>query len=262
MPSRRRVASRVVLRRGALALLALVALLCSGCAAGRGDAGGDVTGPVVVLAASSMREAMSAIAEAFEDAHPGTNVAPTFDGSSGLAAAILEGAPGDVFVSADDATMSRVQRSGAATTMALVIASNTLVIAVEAGNPLGVRGLGDLARVELSLCRTDVPCGSYAEQLFALAGVPVPEAGRESNVKAVLTKVQLGEADAGIVYRTDLLGASHVSGVEVPEAQRVKVEYSAIALADAPNPRAAKAFMAFLASREARAALRAAGFGR
>lgn len=260
MSSRGQVASSVVLRRGLFALLALVALLASAC----GGVGGDddsVSGRVVVLAASSMREPLTAVAADFEDAHPGTEVDLTFDGSSGLAAAIIEGAPGDVFVSADDETMRRVQRSGAATTSDVSIASNDLQIAVADGNPLGIRGLADLDGVVVSLCRSEVPCGAYAEELFSRAGVAVPDAGRESNVKAVVTKIQLGEADAGIVYRTNVLEATGITGVEVPESQRVEARYSAIALAEAPNPGGARAFMAFLSRGQARATLRAMGFG-
>ncbi|MGQ0430913.1 MAG: molybdate ABC transporter substrate-binding protein [Microthrixaceae bacterium] len=249
-----------MLRSGLLALLALVALPTSACG-GVGGGADMVSGSVVVLAASSMREAMTAVAADFEDAHPGTEVALTFDGSSGLAAAIIEGAPGDVFVSADDETMGRVQRSGAATTMAVTIASNDLQIAVAEGNPLGIQGLADLDGVVVSLCRREVSCGAYAEELFSRAGVAVPDAGRESNVKAVVTKVQLGEADAGIVYRTDVLQATGIAGVEVPAHQRVEARYSAIALTEAPNPRGAGAFITFLSGREARATLRAAGFG-
>lgn len=260
MAPRGQVASSVVLRCGVFALLALVALPTSACVAVGGGAD-MVSGRVVVLAASSMREAMTAVAADFEDAHLATEVALTFDGSSGLAAAIIEGAPGDVFVSADDETMERVQRSGAATTTAVSIASNDLQIAVVDGNPLGIQGLADLDGVVVSLCRSEVPCGAYAEELFSRAGVAVPDAGRESNVKAVVTKIQLGEADAGIVYRTDVLQATGITGVEVPARQRVEARYSAIALTEAPNPRGARAFMAFLSRREARATLRAAGFG-
>lgn len=260
MASRVQVASSVVLRSSPVALLALLALAAGACG-GEGAADDSVAGEVVVLAASSMREAMTAVAADFERAHPGTDVALTFDGSSGLAAAIIEGAPGDVFVSADVATMARVQRSGAAEGNAVSIAHNDLQIAVSAGNPLGIRGLADLDGVIVSLCRKDVPCGAYAEEVFAKAGIPVPDAGRESNVKAVVTKVQLGEADAGVVYRTDVLAASGISGVVLPAPQRVTAQYEVAVLADAPNPTGARAFMAFLSQAEARDTLRAAGFG-
>lgn len=257
---RGQVASFVVLRSSVVALIALLVLAPGACgAAGTGD--DVVSGQVVVLAAASMREAMTAVAADFEDAHPGTVVALTFDGSSGLAAAIIEGAPGDVFVSADVQTMARVQRSGAVVGMAVDIAENDLQIAVAAGNPLGIRGVADLEGVVVALCREDVPCGAYAKELFARAGVPMPEAGRESNVKAVVTKVQLGEADAGIVYQTDVLAASGITGVVLPATQRVTAQYEAAILAEAPNPGGARAFLAFLSRSEARAMLRAAGFG-
>jgi molybdate transport system substrate-binding protein len=134
---------------------------------------------------------------------------------------------------------------------------------VGAGNPLEIAGLADLTGdVVLSLCQVEVPCGAYAAAAFAAAGLPVPAAGEEANVKAVLTRVQLGEADAGLVYVTDVLAADGVEGIDLAGPQQVPATYPAVALADAPNPDAAAAFVAFLTSTEAQAILSTHGFGR
>ncbi|MEO7430366.1 MAG: molybdate ABC transporter substrate-binding protein [Acidimicrobiales bacterium] len=221
------------------------------------------TGTVQVLAASSLTDVSASLAAAFEAANPGAKVELTFDGSARLASEILEGVPADVLVAADEASVERVTQAGAAAGPRETVATNELQIVVPAGNPKGINGLRDLAKgVIVALCRPEVPCGSYARQAFALAGVGVPSAGQEDSVRAVLAKVRLGEADAGVVYRTDVLSADGVSGVDLAPGQQVRATYPATVLADAPNPRAASAFVEFLRGAAARRIFAAAGFGR
>lgn len=215
-----------------------------------------------VLAASSLTEALSSIAASFEAAHPEVQVDMTFDGSARLATAIVGGAPADLFISADEATLTRVAKAGATTGPVEIIATNELQIVVPAGNPRGISGLADLAAGPVvAVCRVEVPCGAYAAKAFEAAGLLVPPAGREDSVKAVIAKVQLGEADAGLVYRTDVLAATGVTGVDLPADQRVRAAYPASVLTHARNARAAAAFLRFLRGAVARRALVAAGFG-
>jgi molybdate transport system substrate-binding protein len=143
-----------------------------------------------------------------------------------------------------------------------VFATNRLQIVVPKGNPAGIRTLADMAAGDerLALCAPEVPCGGYAAQAFAKAGLPVPEASQEENVRGVLTKVALGEADAGLVYATDVLANADVDGVDLPDEVNVLVAYPATALRDAPNPFAASAFVAFLTGPEAQAILEEQGF--
>jgi molybdate transport system substrate-binding protein len=225
-------------------------------------AGEAVHGTVTVLAAASLTDAFGEIAEAFEADHPDVDVALSFDGSAKLAAAILEGAPADVFASADEANLTKVADAGLTTGSTTAFATNQLQIAVPAGNPLGIDGLDDLTgEVVLALCQPEVPCGSYAAKAFEAAGLVAPAAGEEENVKAVLNRVQLGEADAGIVYVTDVLAGDGVAGVDLAGGERVAVRYPAAALSEAPNPEAAAAFVAFLTGTEAQQILERYGFG-
>lgn len=254
-----------------MALLAVAGLLAACSASGPSassstttepGAADAVSGGVTVLAASSLVSVLTEVADQFERAHPAARVALGFDGSARLATQILSGAPADVFVSADAASLARVSDAGAVAGDSVVVATNALEIVVAAGNPLGIDRLEDLGGdLVVALCRVEEPCGAYAQEAFRIAGVPAPAAGREDNVRAVLTKVQLGEADAGLVYRTDVRGARGVSGVEIPEDQQVRATYRAAVLADAGNRRAAAAFIEYLQSRAASVILTSAGFG-
>lgn len=218
---------------------------------------------VTVVAASSLTGAFGEIAVAFEAGQPDVDVVLTFDGSATLATALIEGAPADLFASADPANLARVAAEDRTAGDPVVFATSVLQIVVPEGNPLGIDALDDLAdpEVTLSLCGAEVPCGAYAAQAFAAAGLEVPAAGDQENVKGVLTQVQLGEADAGIVYRTDVLAADGVHGVDLAPDEQVDATYPASVLADASNPEAAAAFLAFLTGDEAQAILRDHGFG-
>jgi molybdate transport system substrate-binding protein len=252
------------------AVLGLTVAL-AGCAAADGAGESDdtrtpspdtLTGTVTVFAAASLTETFDALATAFEQKHPNVDVVLSYGGSSGLATQITEGAPADVFAAANESTMKTVTDDGDATDPT-IFTTNTLELVVPAGNPAGITGLADLANADLAiaLCDPAVPCGSAAQQLLDAAGVTASPDTLEEDVKAVLTKVELGEADAGLVYVTDVQSAGEkVEGIEVPEAQDVINRYPIAVLADAPNPDAARAWVDFILSDEGQSALAGAGF--
>jgi molybdate transport system substrate-binding protein len=241
-------------------------------AAGSGAAGsgGTVTGTVTVFAAASLTESFTRIGEDFEAANPGTKAAFNFAGSPTLATQINEGAPADVFASASPATMRTVADAGNAAGVPAVFARNQLVIAVAEGNPHGVTGLADLAApgVKVALCAEQVPCGAAAAKALDAARVALTPVTLEQDVKAALSKVKLGEADAALVYRTDAKAAAdkaaddddNVDAVEFPESAEAVNDYPIVVLADAPNPAGARAFLAYVRSGEGKAVLTAAGF--
>ncbi len=208
-----------------------------------------VTGPINVLAAASLTAAFKDEATAFQSANPGSTVNLTFAGSSTLATQIQNGAPGDVFASADIANMDKV--AGYVRGGSKIFARNRLEIVVRAGNPKSIRGLTDLAKsgTLVVLCAPAVPCGKYAAQALTKAGVSVTPVSQELDVKAVVAKVAAGEADAGIVYVTDVrAGGSAVAGVAIPDTQNVLAAYPVAVLSGAANPAAAQAFVDFLRS--------------
>ncbi|WP_421740865.1 molybdate ABC transporter substrate-binding protein [Cellulomonas sp.] len=191
------------------------------------------TGELTVFAAASLQGAFDEIAAELAQQNPGIRVNPvTYDGSSTLATQLVGGASADVFASADASTMAEVAGEGEST----VFATNTLEIVVAPGNPLGVATLADLAAVSSSggkvvLCAAQVPCGSAARTVLDGAGLALTPVSEEQNVKAVLTKVQTGDADAGLVYRTDVLAAGDtVEGVEFPESASAVNAYPIVAL--------------------------------
>ena len=262
------------------AMVALALTACSGPADGddgqrAGEpttVGGELTGELTIFAAASLTAAFDELATAFEARHPGLDVLPiTYDGSSVLATQLIEGAPADVFASADERNMTKVVDAGLAVSP-LDFATNVLTIAVEAGNPLGIDGLDDLADgatatadglpITVVLCAAEVPCGNAAQTLLAEDGITVTPASEEQNVSAVLTKVKRGEADAGLVYVTDVDAAGgEVAGVEIENADAATNVYPITELAGASHPEAASAFVEFVTSEEGRAVLASFGFG-
>ena len=253
--------------RTPLAALAAAAILTVGCG---GDAdeptGSDddaVAGRIVVFAAASLTDAFTEIGDAFESTHPDVSVTFNFAASSELAAQILEGAPADVFASADLANMAKLTDAGAAATEPSVFARNRTEIVVAEGNPLGITGVADLADPDLVLvlCAPRAPCGSYAEQVLTAAGVDAVPDSYESNPTAIVTKIRLGEADAGIAYATDVMGADDdVDGVAIPEEQNVVAEYPIAVTGEAPNPSAATAFVEFVLDAAGQTVLTDRGF--
>jgi len=220
-------------------------------------------GSITVLAAASLTEAFSTLGDQLESEHPGTTVQFSFAASSELASQITAGAPADVFASASPATMDQVVQAGAVDGDPVVFARNRLQIAVPAGNPAGVSGLADFADKELKigLCAPEVPCGDAAGRAFEAAGViPAPDT-LEPDVKAVLSKVTLGEVDAALVYRTDVRAAGNVvEGIDFPEAAHAVNDYPIAVLSGAPNHDGAQAFVDLVESPAGAAVLQKAGF--
>jgi len=218
---------------------------------------------VLVSAAASLTDAFSEIEAVYEETHADVDVVLNFAGSSTLREQILEGAPVDVFAPANQATMDEIVQTDMHLGDPVVFATNLLQIAVAAGNPAGVTGLGDFADQGLliGLCAPDVPCGDFARQILANAGIVAAIDTNEPDVRALLTKIEVGELDAGIVYATDILAVEgSVEGIDIPEALSVVAEYPIAVMADAPNPDGAAAFVDFVLSDEGHAVLDDYGF--
>jgi molybdate transport system substrate-binding protein len=241
------------MRRGFVAV-GVLALLAGGC----GDDGDDApesgrSGSITVFAAASLSDAFDEIGDAFEEANLDVTVELNYAGSSSLREQILAGAPADVFASADPSTMEPI--SDDATTFV----ENQLQIAVAAGNPAGVTGLADFADRDLliGLCAEEVPCGRFARQALASAGVTPAIDTNEPDVRSLLTKVEAGELDAGIVYVTDVRSSDGVDGIEIPPEHDVVARYPIAALTDSE---VAEAFVAFVLSDEGQDILASHGF--
>ncbi|WP_395293538.1 molybdate ABC transporter substrate-binding protein [Kitasatospora hibisci] len=241
----------------------------AGAAAGAGSptaAPADVpkaSGTITVFAAASLRESFTELGRKFEAANPGARVTFNFGGSSGLATSINSGAPADVFAAASPATMKTVGDAGGTAGTPKTFVRNTLTIAVPKGNPQHVAGLRDLSApgVKVALCAKEVPCGAAAQAALKAAGVELTPVTLEQDVKGALTKVELGEVDASLVYRTDVRAdAAKIDGVDFPEAAEAVNDYPIAALAKAPNKPGAAAFVAYVGSAEAQQVLTAAGF--
>lgn len=240
--------------------LAGLVLALVGCASAQPSSDGTIT----VFAAASLRSSFTELAESFEEAHPGTRVVLSFAGSSDLAAQLVNGAPADVFASADERTMATVTEAGLVEGEPAGFATNTLQIAVPPANPAGVSSFADLARPGTTtvVCAPQVPCGAATLALARAVGVDLSPVSEESSVTDVLGKVSSGEADAGVVYTTDVLAAGgSVTGIAIPEAEQAPSTYSIAALDGSTDPEAAAAFAASVASPAGRAVLADAGFG-
>jgi molybdate transport system substrate-binding protein len=219
---------------------------------------------VRVSAAASLSDAFAQVESAFEAANPGVDVILNLGSSAALREQIIEGAPVDVYASANVSNMEQVVAAGGVAGTPAVFATNKLQIAVPAGNPGGVTGLEDFASDELliGLCAVGVPCGDFARQILRKAGVSASIDTSEPDVRALLTKIEEGELDAGITYLTDVLSTDGaVDGVDIPDEVNVVAEYPVAVLAGASNPGAAEAFVAFVLSEQGRAILAEHGFG-
>ncbi|MEU5871969.1 molybdate ABC transporter substrate-binding protein [Glycomyces sp. NPDC047369] len=249
----------------ALALTAALALAAlTACGGGEPDQTDPDIAPktLTVLAAASLTEAFTEIGDRFEAEHAGVTVEFSFAASSDLAAQITEGAPADVFASADQKNMDKVIDAGAAVEPQ-VFALNQLVIAVPAGNPDGVTGLADLAGLDFAACAAEVPCGAAAQTAIAASGTDLTPVTYEADVKSTLQKLTLGEVDAALVYRTDAIAADgEVDAVEFPESAEAVNSYPVTALADAREPDLAGEFTEYVLGDDAWAVLEAAGFQR
>ena len=246
------------MRRWATALLVVVA----GC--GGFSAQPPASGPIVVFAAASLSEAFHEVGVAFQKRNPG-DVQFNFAGSQALVAQVSQGAPVDVFASADQVNMQRLVDSGSVLEPPRIFAANQLQIVVPAGNPKSIRSLADLADPAklVVLCAPAVPCGNYSAQALARAGVKVAARSQEQDVKAVVTRVALREADAGIAYVTDVRAAgSRVQGVDIPAEQNVAATYPIAVVRTGSNPGRGRSFVDFVLSSEGQSILGRYGFAK
>lgn len=266
------------LRTASLALPVVAALLIVGCSSGASDQPTDdsetsasgLSGTISVAAAASLEPAFRELAARFTEANPGVTVENlTFDGSSTLAEQILAGAPYDVFASADENNMAKVEDEGLTDGSSAGFATSSLEIAVAPGNPFGIETLADLTQPGpdgalplVVVCAPEVPCGAAAHTLLDRDGVALSPESEEQNVTAVLTKVVEGEADAGLVYRSDILRSDGgAEGIEIEGSIEAAGTYMIATLMGAASPEASRAFVEFVQSDEARELLDELGFG-
>ncbi|KPI23476.1 molybdenum ABC transporter, periplasmic molybdate-binding protein [Actinobacteria bacterium OK074] len=227
------------------------------------SASAKISGAVTVFAAASLQESFTTLKSEFEKEYPGTKVTFSFGGSDTLAASITSGAPADVFAAASTTTMQTVTDKKDAVGTPSVFVRNQLEIATLPGNPDKVSSLKDLtsSKLKVVLCAKTVPCGAAAQKALTASKLKLTPVSYESDVKSALTKVELKEADAAVVYKTDVHAAGDkVDGVDFPESADAINEYPIALLKDAPNPAAAKAFIALVKSAEGQKVLTAAGF--
>jgi molybdate transport system substrate-binding protein len=254
---------------GPAAAAAAVIALVAGCGdnsndSGSGSApsasGSSLSGTVTVFAAASLTGSFGTLGQQFEAAHPGVTVKFNFAASSALAQSITQGAPADVFASASAKNMTQI---GDEATGARTFADNVMEIAVPPDNPGDVTRVADLTRpgLKVALCQAQVPCGATAQAVFDKQKLTVKPVTLGADVKSVLTQVQLGEVDAGVVYRTDVQAAgTKVKGIEIPAGQNASTSYPIAALKNAPNASGAAAFVAYVLSADGAKVLTAAGF--
>ena len=250
------------------ATLVSVALAASGCGssaqpnAGGSPASGGTT--VTVFAAASMKATFTTLGRSFETTHAGTRVAFNFAGSQTLAAQITQGAAADVFASADEASMAIVTGAGLNSGVSRRYATNRLSIAVPPDNPAGIAAFADLAKpgLKLVICAAPVPCGAATLKLQTATGVTLTPVSEEQSVTDVLAKVEAGEADAGLVYSTDVIAAGEkVRGIAFSEAARAINSNSIVALKASSQAAPGQQFVDLVLSADGQKVLAEAGFG-
>jgi len=246
-------------RLASLVMVPIFGLVFAGCASSD-----DTTTSLRIAATSSLTEVFNDIGEQFMQANPDITIAFNFASSSDLALQISQGLPADVFASADVKNMAKVTDAGLLLGQSVAFTTNSLEIVVEKGNPLFIDSLAQLADPSLLFvtCPIEVPIGGYTAEVLRNAGVTVTPASLEENVKGILTKVALGEADAGIVYRTDILAAGNsVTGVPIADNVNVTTKYLVGALRDSQNQDASQRFIIFLSSEQGQKIFSQFGFG-
>ena len=225
-----------------------------------------LTGILVIYAAASLSGAFDVLTTEFEQMNPNVDVAPpVYDGSSSLVTQILEGAQVDVFASADMANMDTLVDEGMAADDPEIFATNQITVAVPADNPAGITSIDDLADpgVSVVLCAPEVPCGVAASKVLEAAGVAVTPVSSEQSVSAVAAKVASGEADAGMVYVTDVQASDgELEAISTPVDSELLNRYPIAVVKDAPNAAAAEAFIQFVLSDRGQEILAEFGFGR
>jgi molybdate transport system substrate-binding protein len=255
------------MRRFALAIAALGAVAVAGCSSGGGSsssssASSSSTGSITVLAAASLTGTFTQLGKQFEAAHKGDTVKFSFGPSSGLAEQITSGAPADVFASAAPANMDTVVQAGDASSPK-DFAKNTAEVAVPPDNPGKVKSVNDLAKksVKVALCQPQVPCGVVASEVFKNLGIKVKPVTLQPDVKSVLTQVETGNVDAGMVYVTDVMAAgSKVKGVTVPAGDNASTLYPIATITSSKHESIAKEFVNYVLSPAGQQVLAAAGF--
>lgn len=245
-----------------LAGLLALALLLTGCSSSQTDSA-QPDAQLTVFAAASLKKTFTELGARFEQDHPGTKVTFNFAGSSDLVTQITQGAPADVFASADTANMTKAVDAGAIAGAPVDFATNTLTIVTPFGNPKKITTFADLVRpgTQVVVCAPQVPCGSATEKVEKATGVTLTPVSEESAVTDVLGKVTSGQADAGLVYVTDAAGAADdVTAVPFPESAEAVNTYPIAAVAEAGNLGAAQQFIDLVAGEAGREVLTAAGF--
>jgi molybdate transport system substrate-binding protein len=250
-----------------ISLLIVAAALLAACGSPAGTAPSatatSLSGSLSVYAAASLTDSFKAIGRAFQAAHPGVTVQFNFAGTPTLVTQVEQGAQADVFASADTTNMDKLKADGFTAGTPQVFAHNQLEIVVAPGNPRGIARLADLAKpgvIFISEAAT-VPAGKYSLQALARAGVAVTPKSLETDVKSVVSKVELGEADAGIVYTTDVKAAgSKVQGVPIPASDNVVATYPMAAVKGTKSSDLANAFIAFVLSSAGQSTLGSFGF--
>ncbi|HVS50255.1 MAG TPA: molybdate ABC transporter substrate-binding protein [Candidatus Dormibacteraeota bacterium] len=253
--------------RNRLVLLVLVALLAacggSGGTASTSPSATPLTGTISVFAAASLTASFNALGTSFQTKNPGVTVTFNYAGTPTLVTQIEQGAPADVFASADTTNMDKLTADGFTSGTSKVFAHNQLEIVVAPGNPKGISGLADLAKpgvIYISEAPT-VPAGKYSLQALTSAGVKVNPKSLETSVTAVISKIELGEADAGIVYTTDVKAdGSEVQGVEIPAANNVIATYPIVAVKGTKSSDVANAFINYMLSSTGQSTLASFGF--
>lgn len=223
----------------------------------------ELSGEVIVFAAASLKESFTTLGKEFEKEHPGTKVTFSFGGSDALAASITGGAPADVFASASPKTMKIVTDAGDNSGAPTTFVRNQLEIATLPGNPDKIASLKDLTNSDLKvvLCDAAVPCGAAAQKALDASKLKLTPASYEEDVKAAVNKVVLKEADAAVVYKTDVKAADDkVEGVEFPESADAVNDYPITLLKASNNTDAATAFIELVKSAEGQKVLNEAGF--
>jgi len=257
------------MRRFAVIAAGLAAVAAAGCSssssstpASSASSSAPATGTITVLAASSLTGAFTQLGKQFEAAHKGDTVKFSFGPSSGLAAQVTGGAPADVFASASPKTMQQVVSAGDASSPQ-DFAKNFAEVAVPANNPAKVTSVKDLGKksVKVALCQPQVPCGAVAAEVFKNAGITVKPVTLQPDVKSVLTQVETGNVDAGVVYVTDVMAAgSKVKGVAIPASENVSTLYPIATISSSKEKSIAQAFVAYVLSPTSQQVLAAAGF--
>jgi len=246
-------------------LLVVAAVVFSACGSSSTPAAQstELSGYINVFAAASLTASFNAIGTAFHRANPGVGVNLSYAGTPTLVTQIEQGAPADVFASADTANMDKLTADGFTSGSAKVFAHNQLEIVVAPGNPKGITGLADLTKPGLIYISEGptVPAGKYALQALSTAGVRVTPKSLETSVSGVIGKIELGEADAGIVYTTDVTAAgSKVQGVPIAAADNVIATYPIVAVKGTTQSTVANAFIAYVVSAAGQSTLASFGF--